>query len=196
MKRIILAILLPFFFCEMNAQDVFSKKRIDGDVIIMTKPLKVSLPWQPTIEYRLFCRTDNQMINHYSLILSVESGNGNLVFEKGSRLLIQTESGTTIHLINNRGEGGIPFYDTSGIGSWISRRVLKANTMNVYSIEYTADENDIERLTKEGISSLRIETSADNINCNYNHTKSQLIQDYLISSCQNIYDSLNPEASF
>ncbi len=180
----------------MNAQDVFSKKRIDGDVIITTKPLKVSLPWQPTIEYRLICRTDNQMTNHYSLILSVESGNGNLVFEKGSRLLIQTESGTTIHLKNNRGPGDVPYYDTDGWYRLISFRMQKSNTMYVYSIEYTADENDIERLTKEGISSMRIETSADNINCNYNQTKSQLIQEYFISSRHNIYDSLNPEASF
>lgn len=196
MKKIVLAILLPFIFCEMNAQDIFSKKRIDGDVIITTKPLKVSLPWQPTIEYRLICRTDNQMINHYSLLLSVENGNGNLVFEKGSRLLIQTESGTTINLKNDRGYAAIPIYDAEGRLITIACWVQQYNTMHVYTIEYTADEKDIELLTKEGISSLRIETSANNINCSYNHAKSHFIQEYLNTCRHIIYDSLNPEVSF
>lgn len=194
--------VLVWLICSTCAwsQELLFKKRTETSIILGTTPLRVAAAWQPTVEYSLLVvaeESEGEIVRHSSIILSVETSKKNLHFEKGALLLLKTEDEEEIQLENAMTDASIHIYDWKGYNAYIppSKHSTK-NTLIVYTNRYEIPEEALDCIRKNGIKQLRIQTSADNINCLHTNEKTQLIKSYFSKAGAIVDDGLNPQLSF
>lgn len=66
----------------------------------------------------------------------------------------------------------------------------------LYAIQYPITLGQLETLAKEGITRLRIQTSANNIDCIYTEENTTRIREYYSKAIQLIVESLDPYLTF
>lgn len=200
MKKYIIIVCL--LLCgTLSAQDIrFKKIESDGHIIIASQPFTVSSPWQPTVEYSLLFISNDYTATKLSdgdvfLLLSVSVAKDNLLFEKGSKLLIKTGSDEVFNVVSELGRESIRLYDSEGYYTYILQSV-RSGAKTKYNIQYTIGEDVLHAVTTSGIHSLRIQTSANNIDCEHTPEMTKSVQAYFQKAIITIEDSLNPRQSF
>lgn len=196
-------LIAAVLFCPIygNAQKLEFKKTLDNGYVIKTTAERITTQWQPTIHYSLLFErsndeTNKSLLNDYSLIISVESTKNNLHFEKGSRLLLKTSSGDIIQLENAIDDSDIYVYDQEGYSSTISRRVWIKDETYLYSLKFPISEIGLDSIITNGIATLRIQTSANNIECVYPQDKIEKTKSLFLRMKEIIITSLDPSIGF
>lgn len=147
------------------------------------------------------CTQDNNQTNstpatQYSVLLSVHSAKNDLVIEKGAKLLLRIGDGETMVLENQSGRG-YSIYNRLGYYSFVLQSsYLSKESCYSYNIKYDLSAEDLDRIIKYGISSLRVQTSANNINCEHTPEKTEEIKEYFSKAKDAIEISLNPRLTF
>lgn len=195
-SRLFLSFILTLMTVLSFAQGLESKKITEEGVTLLLRPIHITSKWQPTIDYILLFHKKIDGDKCYSLILRVETPKQGLAFQKGMMLLIKTSSGHVIQLKNASGDDGIDVYRSDGGLSYIKRDYYYGKDLYLYSILYTISEDEFGQLAAEGISSLRLQTSANDINCEYPLDKTQKLAAFFSSAMSTIEDALNPRLSF
>lgn len=202
MKKIIcFAITITAFLYTVSAQEIKVKKITDDFVQIITTSEKVVASWQPTIEYSLMFKADRKngetnKDGQYSILISVQSTKDDLHFAKDNKVLIKTSTDETIQCTNPNDDSYIPSFTFEGWSDNISiRSWIKIGTY-AYNIQYLISEADLDKIIETGIKSIRIQTSANNIDCDYQTTKTDQIKVAVGKMKTLIIESINPRSTF
>lgn len=202
MKKIFcFAITITAFLYTVSAQEIKVKKITDNFVQILTTSEKVVASWQPTIEYSLMFKADRKngetnKDGQYSILINVQSTKDDLHFAKDSKVLIKTSTDETILGTNPNDDSGIQSFAFDGRSYNISRRSWIKNETYEYNIQYPISEADLDRIIETGIKSIRIQTSANNIDCDYQTTKIEQIKVAVGKMKTLIIESINPRSTF
>lgn len=195
-QKLFISVILILVSALSFAQGLVSKKITDEGVTLLYKPIHITSKWQPTIDYILLVQKKNDGAISYSIVCRIESTKQNLSFDRGMKLLIKTGKEKVLQLENVSGEDGISYYDACGNHRHFLRCDYSGKGIYIYSVLYAIQEHELNQLANEGITSLRFQTSANDINCDYPIEKTQKLSVYFSSAINSIEEAIDPRMSF
>ena len=170
MKKIIFAIVSIFILTNGYTQTIGFRKILGNDLYMQTDYFQMNASNQLPLDMSLYYQcVDN--IEEYALIIRFIVNDERLNVPDGARLKMKTAKGTVIDAVQRMGESMTVFFSESGTRTSISHHCYEYRKGYVVTSKYVLSRQDLQTLAEEGLVKVRIQTNAENIDCDYPETE-------------------------